>query len=163
MRAAPQGNAFRFRMEAFGTTLVDRLLIRKGEHVLELPIILEDLATDLMNIEYDRFQSGGFSPYGGDGWAELAESTVKAKGHDQILVDTELLKNSLSQRGADGQILDITPEGFRFGTEVPYAEYHQKGTVNMPARPVLEFNEFGKQMMVKKIQLFIMRGEVAAL
>jgi phage gpG-like protein len=162
--AARAGNTpFRFTMTAFGVNLVDRMLLRKGQHVLEMELLLESLAEDLMNIEFDRFNSGGHSPFGGDGWAELAESTIRAKGHDQILVDTELLMRSLSERGADGQILDITPEGFRFGTEVPYGLYHQHGTVNMPARPILEFNEFGRQMMVKKIQLFIMRGEIAAL
>lgn len=156
---------FRFTIEAVGEKIIDRELLRMGEHAMESQLLMESLAEDFMNLETDLFNSAGASQ--GEAWPPLAASTIERKGHDTILVDTEDLKNSLTQRDfegeAGGMILEVGPNFIRFGTSMSYAIYHQHGTSRMPQRKVIRFTEFWKQAMVKKIQLFIMRGEVAAL
>ena len=68
-------------------------------------------------------------------WAPLAYSTIKEKmrkGYSpKPLIRTGLLRASMAQ--------NISTKGFRIGTAVPYAKYHQLGTKNIPARPYLVF------------------------
>lgn len=77
-------------------------------------------------------------------WAELAESTVFAKGHDTILQDTKALMESVSGTHGDA-IRDIEGDGdyrgLLFGTDVEYGIFHQYGTRHMPARPFVGITE----------------------
>lgn len=50
----------------------------------------EIVAEDALEVIQDGFSTGGYGQ-----WAPLAPSTLKAKGTDEILVDTELLRNSI--------------------------------------------------------------------
>lgn len=81
---------------------------------------------------------------GGTAWAPLAPSTIAAKGHSNILVDTNRLLNSLTGPGPDA-IRRV--EGQRgnyqlvFGTNVEYAVFHDTGTATMPARPAVGFSD----------------------
>ncbi len=81
---------------------------------------------------------------GGNAWQPLAPSTIAAKGHDTILVDSGRLINSLTQQGPDA-IRRV--EGGRgnyelvFGTSVEYAIFHDTGTARMPARPAVGWSD----------------------
>lgn len=90
---------------------------------------------DVMSaIGVERFESEGYG-----NWAPLADSTVRQKAAHSwpmnILERTGDLKASLSDPGRAAQ---TTPQSMTWGTDVPYAGYHQEGTPKMPARPVLE-------------------------
>lgn len=80
----------------------------------------------------------------GNGWAELAPSTIAAKGHDTILVDTGKMKASLVGSSGDS-IRDVIAEGGNqglvFGTSDEKAHFHQEGTSRMPARPPVGIEE----------------------
>jgi len=71
----------------------------------------------------------GVDPYG-DAWAPLAESTI-AKGRDEPpLTDSGSMASGIQVRPARGA-------GIEFTVEAEYAQFHQTGTRNMPARKIL--------------------------
>lgn len=152
----------RIEIEIFGEKQVARDLIRLGEHVDNPLPLWQELMRNISTIERQQFDSQGqFS----GGWAKLAESTIAAKaaaGLDpRILHATLLLEKSLTSPGlAPSAIREVTPEGFRFGTSVPYAKYHQTGTRRMPRRRVLEFTPGTRRDIVKRIQRFVITGQL---
>ena len=80
----------------------------------------------------------------GNKWAKLAASTIKRKGNNNILIDTNRLIKSLTQRGPDAirePFASGNMVGLVFGTAVPYAHFHMTGTRHMPARPEVGITE----------------------
>jgi len=79
-------------------------------------------------------------------WPPLAPATVIAKGTRGagILRLTDRLFNSVTGSGGEN-IAKMRRSSFgykyEFGTTVPYGEFHQEGTANMPARPFLQMTE----------------------
>jgi len=79
-------------------------------------------------------------------WPPLAPATVKAKGTKGagILRLSDRLFNSVTDRGGEN-IARMRRSSFgykyEFGTNVPYAEFHQFGTDNLPSRKVLQMTE----------------------
>lgn len=77
----------------------------------------------------------------GEAWAPLAESTIRRKGHDQILFETGDLMESLIHVGGAGNISEVDSHGSIYGTSVPYAIFHDQGTSRIPARPPVGVSE----------------------
>jgi phage gpG-like protein len=72
----------------------------------------------------------------GTPWKPLALPTVMAKGFSAILVETGRMFESLTTPNGTEDTIWITGKNWlTFGTEVPYAKFHQTGTRRMPARP----------------------------
>jgi phage gpG-like protein len=65
-------------------------------------------------------------------WAAPAEA--ERKSDPALLVATGALRSSLTSEGAGERATEVE---LRFGTDVPYARFHQFGTGKMPARPIL--------------------------
>jgi phage gpG-like protein len=85
----------------------------------ELHRQLGEAARTLVALEFDS----GKDPYG-QPWAPL----VAREG--QPLRDTGRLANSWSAFG-------VGPSGFRIGTDVEYAAFHQEGTARIPRRQII--------------------------
>lgn len=80
---------------------------------------------------------------GGEPWKALAESTVKRKGHDRILVETGAMRTAATTRGA-GHRIEVTERELIDGVDsaaIPYAIYHQFGTSRLAQRQFLAINE----------------------
>jgi len=100
----------------------------------------------------ERFQTMSrqmFKTQGGYGrlgrWKPLSSRYKKQKAKrfpgTTILVATGRLKNSLTKNSDDSIIYGThTSNGFvfRFGTQVEYADYHQKGSGNLPKRKQID-------------------------
>lgn len=74
---------------------------------------------------------------GGNSWPPLAPSTVAAKGHSTILIDSGRLLASLTQPGPDAVRQVHGGQGsfeLVFGTAVPYSVFHDEASGNRPAR-----------------------------
>lgn len=69
------------------------------------------------------------SPFG-EKWKPLAKSTVKQKKHQGILKRSGRLQNSITHRGAPGNIFRISESRADLGTDVEYGVFHQFGTEN---------------------------------
>ena len=80
-------------------------------------------------------------------WQELAPSTIKAKGHDKILQETNILKGSFVQdpRG---------PYEIALGTRKVYGKYHQEGR-GVPRRMILGLHDEDVDEIEATIQGFI--------
>ena len=71
----------------------------------------------------------------GPGWAPLADSTLRSRlfPGNPILQQTGALMNSL----VDNPIVRVSQDELVFGSNNPYAQFHEQGTRRMPARPFL--------------------------
>jgi hypothetical protein len=151
-------------VEVFGDKQISRHLLRFGERAVRATPLWNSLYRDLQNIERVQFLTEG--AHGSGGWAALAPSTIADKERrglsPWILRASEILFNSLTGRGL-GQIKEIGPDFMRFGSDIPYGIYHQRGTVHMPMRKVIDITEPERVAIVKKIQMFLVRGVVVPL
>jgi phage gpG-like protein len=88
--------------------------------------------------EFHQFYFDAETSPEGEPWAELAQSTIDRKGHDQILFETGRLMESLTERGSPDAVRDIFANEAStevvFGTSVEYSVFHMEGTTFMPAR-----------------------------
>src|SRR4051812_28252858 len=96
--------------------------------------ILWDLFKPIMGeIEEQQFDSRGEGA-----WPALSESTLSQKSEGgwpaDPLVRSGDLKASLTDPGRAAQ---TSPTEMSYGTDVPYAGYHQDGTSKMPQRQVI--------------------------
>ena len=71
----------------------------------------------------------------GPGWAPLAQSTERSRRYPglPILEQTGALQASL----VDHPIVQVSGDKLLYGTNNPYAPFHERGTSRMPARPFL--------------------------
>lgn len=85
------------------------------------------------------------------GWSPLANSTIKQKGNDTILVETGTLQDAITHNVVDDNTIFI---GAKQGTKYPSGEdindvlkYHEFGTMKEPPRPLIRpsYNEVKPQ------------------
>lgn len=155
----------RLVFEVAGDKLIERELLRFGEYAQNATPAFEAIGGLMMDETGRQFDTEGAHASGG--WAPLAQSTIRRREHRGyvpivILHQTGALKRSLTERDAPHQIFNAGPQELVFGSRLPYAVYHQRGTPAMPRRRPLEFTEPAKRQMVKIIQRYIVTGEVAA-
>lgn len=174
----------RLVFEVDGDRLIERDLLRLGEYAQDATPAFEAIGGLMMEETKDQFATEGRHASGG--WRPLAPSTVRRKLHGGrftrgfaigpgggnfvavssgglgILYETGALERSLTDRDAPNQIFEAAPQELVFGSSLPYARYHQRGTHRMPQRRPLEFTEPAKRRMVKILQRWIVTGEVAA-
>lgn len=163
----------RVEFEIFGDKQIDREFLRFNQRASDIRPVGEALHADFLKIEELQFSTEG--RYGSGGWHILALSTIRKKtfaGLDRrILHATLALRRSLTEEHGEGTIREIQTDGFRFGTRIPYAQYHQRGTSvvirgdnmipAMPRRRPVEFPAARRTSWVKVIQRFIVTGEIA--
>lgn len=79
----------------------------------------------------------------GPSWALLRPATVADRerrgfgGEHPMLVRYGDLRASVIERGALGNVFEVSPTSVRVGTEYPTAGYHQHGTSRMVARKMI--------------------------
>ena len=96
------------------------------------PAMKRASALMLGSVNQNFQQSGRPAP-----WRPLSPAYLKrkvAQGYSaKPLIKTGLLRASIAQK--------VSTKGFRVGTSVPYARYHQLGTGTIPARRFLVFQK----------------------
>lgn len=107
-----------------------------------------------------NFQSRG--AVGGSVWApldpEYAAWKLENYGANGILVRTGDLQRSLTFDNARGAVREIRRRGARFGTKIPYAKFHQRGTTNMPERPPIVNPEILQSRLAERMGQYIIDG-----
>jgi phage gpG-like protein len=98
---------------------------------------LAAVADDLREMIGEQFSTEGAA--GGTPWSPLATSTLrKSRGLRSGILDlTGALKGSLTDPGAPGHVETTDGQQLLFGSELPYANFHQVGTRRMTARPII--------------------------
>lgn len=95
------------------------------------------------------FAVGGHHLRGGQKWKNLAFSTILRKGSSAILIDSGRLRNTIKTT-VRGNTIQIT-------ADTPYARYHQRGTLRMPQRKVLELTKQDEAWAAAKVADFANR------
>lgn len=156
-------------MEALGETHIKRELLRIGERAagsVEGAALWMSLFEDVLLIEKVQFLTEGAHGEHGH-WEQDTEATLAAKKRagEQEWIEraSEALFNSLTEKGGEGQIHEQTSSWMRFGSDIGYAGFQQTGTTNMPRRRLIDFTELERVAIVKKVQRFIMTGEIWSL
>jgi hypothetical protein len=149
-------------INVFGDQQVSRELVRFSERSINMKPALAAVAERIQRDEDQLFESEGMT--GGHGkWAPIQEATLSAKvaaGLDpRILHRTLALRESMT--GGEGNIKVITNTRLQFGTRVPYALFHYKGTRTMPQRRPIDFTEPQKRGYISELQAFLI-GEMRA-
>jgi phage gpG-like protein len=136
-----------------GDVQLDRVLTRIISASKDLSKPFEEGGEEFRDIEKERFDAEGFD------WPPLAPGTVARKkrlyGDKPILRATDALYESLTIKGAAGNVSRVFPLMAEFGTNIFYAIFHQTGTSRMPAREVILFREEDKHRFVRAIQRYM--------
>ncbi len=114
---------------------LDRSLAEFQASLTDESVALKTIADDLREMFARQFASEGAA--GGTPWAPLATSTLGKRRRGGILVATGALRGSLVEEGAPDHVEKSDGLQLLFGTDLPYAGFHQTGTRRMPARPIL--------------------------
>lgn len=121
-----------FNITSEGTAEHVALLLRSGaRRGRDTHAVMDKIVADMMRVERAVFDSQGRR--GGGSWARLKPDTVKKKGTTEILrtrgakagyskFPADSLFRSLTELGAEYQILDVGNDRILFGTDHPYAE-----------------------------------------
>lgn len=153
----------RLTFECAGQTLISRELLRVGKYAGDARPAMAAIADVMIDETRQQFASEGRHASGG--WQPLKPATVAAKarhGHrPEILRRTDALLRSLTVKGDPNQVLQVGRQSLTFGSSLPYADLHQTGTRHMPRRPPLAFTEETKKRIVKVLQRWVLRGELA--
>lgn len=119
-----------------------------------------------VTMEKAQFDSTG--SYGGEKWMSLSPQYAKWKEKhypgQPILQRLGYLRESLINEGegADWHVFRYGPSFAEYGTKIPYAGYHQFGTINMPPRrPIGKWTKAEGKRIVQAVLAFLlskMRG-----
>lgn len=108
-----------------------------GKHVF--PLVQEALE----KVSESQFEAEGEGPNRGE-WAPLKPSygyrKLREVGPKPVLVRTGRLRDALTKSSSGFANRAYTATEMQFGTQgVPYAGFHQTGTIHMVARPPFDF------------------------
>ncbi len=91
-------------------------------------------------------------------WAPLSARYARYKARRYpgapILVRSGRLRDALAEITND-TIATIEPTRLVYGTSVPYAIYHQRGTRKMPARPILRLSNPLKSRLMRLLRDYL--------
>lgn len=91
----------------------------------------------------------------GSKWPVLAESTIKKKGHDRILIDTTELHTSLTSNSTSAVRIAETTGGttsiLSFGTSVEYSAFHNEEDGPLPQREHVGINDGTLQPLLNEV------------
>jgi len=124
-----------------------------------------DLSQPFNTMADEFFQSmaGVFSAEGAfedrPRWQDLSPAYAiwKARHYPgrKILERTGRLRSSLVNKGGIDNVFEVTPDSLTVGTTVPYAMYHQTGTLRMPRRKIIELTDAQKLRWVHLMHQYL--------
>jgi len=138
--------------EVDGEQQLSRFFDYASEEMPNWKDVFAEWGKDFRETQHSVFMNEGAFE-GRTRWAELspayAEWKAQVYGETRILVRTRRLWNSLISEQHTDHIHDYDENEMRVGTSVPYAIFHQRGTMNMPQRKVLELTQPQKTRWVR--------------
>jgi phage gpG-like protein len=121
-------------------------------------------ALELVAEELRKIEAALFDEQGHGAWPPLATSTVERKGSDVIGIDSEAMKRSLTEEGAEGATAVILGDELIFGTALtndegfPYPKVFNDGRSrngHQPPRPLFKIRPEDLRMISKGIQAYL--------
>lgn len=150
---------FRVQMTVLGTRELDFAINGMLRTMSDFRPLWPRLEEVFHGIELEQFGTEGAAGRHG-GWPGLKEPYKSRKSHlfpgAPILVRSGRLRESLTQAGASGAIVDASsPTRLKLGTSVPYALWHQLGTLRMQMRRVVDFTDRQNYLFAKEFHKFV--------
>jgi phage gpG-like protein len=150
-----------FTFEAYGEKLIARRIERLAGRAVAARPAFQAIGSTLRGYETRLFDSQGTS--GGATWEPLKESTIRQKARSgldpRVLHATTRLRRSLTEEHHPDHVERATDDSLSFGSRVPYAGRHQRGR-GVPRRRPLQYTEAQKRYLLKKLQRYVLTGEV---
>lgn len=152
-------------IDGFGEDQMSREILRVSERAEDPRPVLTDIRADFYRYEDILFNTQGAS--GGAAWKPISPNTVASKrkrGMDtRILHETLTLRRSLTSEVPVDAVSRIDRQGLFVGSNVPYGVYHQstKPRTVLPRRPPVMLTEDVKRNWIKKLQRWLITGEMA--
>jgi phage gpG-like protein len=151
MAAGPQMSV---TQQGAGKAAVD--LHKLGDRASDVRRVSEKVRSVYRKSNERRFQRDG----DGD-WPRLADTTEERKAREGLdprpLRATDRLYRSLTSTRATGQVDVRDPTEFRFGTEIPYARFHDTGR-GVPTRKLIEFTPAERKQITELISGYVAKG-----
>lgn len=143
--------AVSFTIDVDGVREFDRAFNRVEDTIKDFREVWPTTESVVFEIVADQFASGGTKGASG-AWEGLKESTMARKGFMGFfpLVDTGDLKASVSRKGAEYQISEMSANELTMGTTRPGAVHHQRGGNHLAKRPIYDFSEESKRKLQKE-------------
>lgn len=145
-------NVIDVRFEVFGEQQIVRSLTRRSIGALNLRPVWEKIADVFAAAERVHFASKGMGR-----WKPLSPAYARWKAWNYpgqpIMVRTGALREQLTQRPFG--VEQMSADRARFGTNLPYAAYHQLGgwvSGQPPRRKVISLTESTKREITKIVQ-----------
>lgn len=155
--------ALKFELSVDGVPQLVRGFQRFAEDVKDVRPAWPAVLNTLRQLEGQQFASEGAE--GGTAWAPLSPKYAAWKARKfpgrRVLVLTGDLRESLTYE-TGYSIADMQPLSLVFGTAVPYAIFHQRGTSRMPARKPINFSKTQKNDIVRVLHVWLQRRAVLA-
>ncbi len=149
--------------EVAGDVQLNRDILRVGDRARDMSEAFGAVAELWISETAEQFATEG--RHASSGWRPLAQSTIDEKRKQslrpEILRAHDDLLRSLTSRGDSNMVLTITPGELDYGSKLPYAEFHQRGTRKMPQRRPVEFTESARRNTIKILQRYLITGELA--
>lgn len=140
-----------FRIDIDGHPTIDRTLQVYNDKLRDFTPAFRVMIDYLQQYESQVFTAEGSSDELKP-WAALTEpyATRKQKQYpgSTILIRSRVLYNSLIGTGV-GNISLVSNRNMEYGTEIPYAIYHQRGTRHMTARPILRLGNRARNKLTQ--------------
>jgi phage gpG-like protein len=140
-----------FKIQLIGASTVLSGIAKKSLNFKNFTNIFTEVTNDFRKTNASMFASQG-STDGRSKWAPLSSSYAawKAKNYPGkgLLVMTGSLKSSLTTSGGYA-VQQQTNTTLSLGTADPKASFHQFGSGNVPARPILSLSTAQKQRWIK--------------
>ena len=148
----------KFVFEAQGIEQASRRFNRMGAAAIDLAPVWEEILQYFFYIEDATFQSQGRR--GGGSWAQDSDEWLARKAREgldpRINFATWALYDSMTLEGAPGQVVEITPDALRFGSDLPQAGPSQR------YRAFIKLTVEDRQVMAKLIgEYFLLAWEAA--
>lgn len=153
--------SFKITLELSGEQRVFQSLDRYQGKMRNMRPAFERMFQSFLRFERRLFDTEGTTGASGR-WVALKPATIKrkaAKGQDpRILHATQRLRRSLTNKSHSDNIQEMKAYSFRFGTSVPYADYHQnpKTTSRLPKREVVSMTASQNAAFTRAIRDHIM-------
>lgn len=152
---------FKLEADILGTRQIDFAVSNLLRKVTDFRDLWPSMVTVLHGVIKRNYDAqGAGSPRGR--WAPLSPKYAKWKAEKRpgrpILVFDGVLRASLTQRGAEGSIVETSqPMSMRVSTSVPYAVYHQRGVPenNLPMRRPVDLSPRDQLAIAKEVQRYV--------
>ena len=153
--------------EVAGAAPIQSAMVSFGNEIRDLSPAWDEVGDIVRaNFEEQFFTEGGYYGTGGGGWVPLKPSTIAdriRRGYcaGPILQRDGTLFESLATKGSPGNINEVRADGASFGTQIPYARFHQDGTSRMPKRQIVGLGWDTRSAIIKAISQYIYRRVAA--